>query len=174
MPMKINVGLSKKLGLPDYGSIGASCAVEINLDVLLPQDDTEAFRRHVRNAYVACAQAVNEELARHRAEASDSPGHDARPSAPPSGNTAKGNGSPRNGNATAGHPASEKQLNYARQLAKQISGLGVRRLESLAQKMYSKPLAGLTSLDASGLIDTLKSVKDGEIDLADVLGGGTA
>jgi hypothetical protein len=169
MPLKINVGLSKKLGLPDYGSLGASCAVEIQLDVLLPQDDTEAFRRHVRNAYVACAQAVNEELARHQAEASCSPGPDARPAGPPPGNTAKGNGGPRNGNATNGHPATEKQVNYARQLAKQIAGLGVRRLESLAQKMYSKPLAGLTSLDASGLIDTLKSVKEGALDLAQVL-----
>jgi hypothetical protein len=64
MPLTLSAGVSKKMGLPDYGSLGATCQVQVELDASLLKDDLETFHRHVRNAYVACSQAVQDELTR--------------------------------------------------------------------------------------------------------------
>ena len=188
MPMKLSIGLSKKIGLPDYGSLGATCNLELELDQQLITEDLDGFHDRVRRTFIACRQAVEDELAHHRPSRTNGsanstaangrasngrPTGSSRSSAPRSRDAAhNGNGreagSGRNGN---GNRASQKQIDYAQQLAGQIKGLGVRRLEALSQKMFSKPLAELSSLDASGLIDALKDIKTGAIELAAVLNG---
>jgi len=62
MPIKVNIGLSKKLGLPDFGSLGASAHVEFELDGGYDNGSTESFQDAVRRAYLACRQAVEAEL----------------------------------------------------------------------------------------------------------------
>lgn len=161
MPLKLNVGLSKKIGQPDYGSLGASCHIEVELDHALVFEDLDRFQERVSNVFDACRQAVTEELTRQPSPAAE-PAHNGYPSRPINGRETNG--------ASNGHRASQKQLDYAKQLAGQIRGLGVRRLEGLASKMFDKPLAGLSSLDASGLIDALKEIKVGKVDLAAALG----
>ena len=94
MPLKLNVSVSKKVGQPDFGSLGASCAVEVELPHNIVFDDLEAFHRHARNVYVAATQAVNDELARHEGNA-----------ATPNGN---GHAAVHNGN---GHTASNGHAN---------------------------------------------------------------
>jgi hypothetical protein len=148
MPLTVSVGLSQKVGQPDYGSIGASCNIQIELDSTLLTTDPVSFQRQIANAYGACREAVNTELARHQT------GEDPQ-STQESHSTGQTNGS----------RATSKQLEYARQLAGQIQGLGVRRLDELAGKMFGKPVADLTTLDASSLIDTLKQIKAGHIQL---------
>jgi hypothetical protein len=109
---------------------------------------------------------VNDELARHT-NGGNGEAAKAQPAQQSSGNGHQSNGNGGNG----AHRASAKQVDYINQLARQIRGLGVRRVESLADRMFGKPVADLTSLDASGLIDTLKSIKAGDINLDNVLNG---
>ena len=160
--LTLSVSTSKKIGLPDYGSLGASCGVELELDPRLLDRDLAAFHDRVRRAYVACAEAVNDELSRQQH------GQSHRTS----GGDPRGNGNTRNGHGNGnGHQATDKQLGYARQLAGQIEGLGLRRLDELCERMFRKSSVDLNSMDASGLIDTLKQIKAGDIDLAAALNG---
>jgi len=61
--MTVKVGLAKKVGQPDFGSLGASCDIELELDGGLLFHDLDGLQEKVRAAYVACRQAVNDELA---------------------------------------------------------------------------------------------------------------
>jgi hypothetical protein len=61
--LKLNVGTNRKIGQPDFGSAGASCNLELELDTGLFQD-LEGLQQVVRRAYAACNQAVQDELAR--------------------------------------------------------------------------------------------------------------
>jgi hypothetical protein len=179
MPLKTNVGISRKLADNNYGSRGASVNLEVELDSSLIQEP-QRFLDRIRQVFRLAQQAVDEELARCQqgngtaSPATNGATNDQSAQASNNGNIGNGAGSNHNGNGRNGQTvniASEKQLGYARQLAKGIQGLGIRRLETLAEKMYHRPLAALTTMDASGLIDTLKSIKAGEIDLDKVLAG---
>jgi hypothetical protein len=68
MPLKLSVSVSRKVGQPGFGSWGAECGVELelNMDMALLRTDLDGFQREVRDAYIACNQAVQDELARHQ------------------------------------------------------------------------------------------------------------
>ena len=169
MSFTLHVGITKKVGLPDYGSVGANCSVELEVDGALLGSDLDGFHHRVRHAFDACRQAVQDELARHQVpppQISPTNGGNGQLDSPPQRTAAPAN----NGNSSPPR-ASEKQVKYLRQLSGQIRGLGLRRLEIVCRRLTGKPLAELTSFDASSLIDTLKAVKDGDLDLNHVLEG---
>lgn len=182
MPLRVSVGLTKKLGMPNYGSVGALCNVEIELDGGLLQSDVAAFQRHVRNAYVACRQAVQEELASHVGKDPGSNGSTAQDAACSIAPAVNGCSTDLT-DATDGavilplEPSppriSKKQLEYATQLAGKIRRLGIRRLDNLAQKMFGQSVAELSGLDGSNLIEVLKDIRDGKLELELTLEGAT-
>ena len=64
MTHKVTVGLQQKIGQPNFGSIGASCSVEVHLD------DDEAIRpdlvtARVRQAFAQCRECIAKELSLH-------------------------------------------------------------------------------------------------------------
>jgi hypothetical protein len=169
MPLKTTVGLCQKVGLANYGSLGASCHVEFELQQMLVLQDPDAFRQQVRDAFDACRQAVEEELARHSRPPVTQPNH-----APPS--PSNGAGRPRfpdNNNRASRIPAgeSDKQLAYTRRLASQIPEVGFNGLDDLVRNLFAKPLGEITAAEASQLIDTLKAVKSGQTQLHDLFAG---
>lgn len=66
MAVKLSVGLQKKLGLPGYSSVGASCHVEFEVDSSMIESNLDGFHNKVNGAFVACQQAVDEQLARQQ------------------------------------------------------------------------------------------------------------
>jgi hypothetical protein len=68
MAMKIHVGLQKKVGQPNYGSLGASCQIEFEMDSTLLESNMDGFHDRVNGAFMACRQAVNLQLRQQESE----------------------------------------------------------------------------------------------------------
>ena len=73
MGMKISVGLQKKVGQPNYGSLGASCHVEFEIDAAMIESNLDGFHNKVNGAYLACRQAVNAQLRQQELGQSQAP-----------------------------------------------------------------------------------------------------
>jgi hypothetical protein len=148
--LKLNVGVSRKVGLPDYGSAGATCNVEVELDSGLLHNDLAGFHEQVRAAYVACQQAVHDELARLQATSTLPETNLA-----PAGLEPRRNGTPAvNGRVSLRKPATANQIRAIVALARRQNAdltdwlradFGVERPEDL------------TLSEASRHIDELKS-----------------
>ena len=73
MPLKLNVSVCRKEGRPDYGSEGASCSIELEVDGSLAENP-EAFHSRIKALYRLADHAVSDQL---------SGGHSAPPARRP-------------------------------------------------------------------------------------------
>jgi hypothetical protein len=104
MPLKLTVGVSRKIGLPRYGSSGASCALEVELDQTLLFHEVDALHEKVREAFDACRRAVSEELGREPEQFQES-------TLPPgNGDANSGNGQQSVQSSRHALPATERQI----------------------------------------------------------------
>jgi hypothetical protein len=196
----MNVGFSRKVGEANFGSRGASVNLEIEVEsgVVREPDKLQAKINYLFDLAKASVDAQlngGSQVQQQSLPVGGNGNNGNNGNNGGNGTYANGNGN-GNGNSNGGfsnanqanggngynghsngsngHRASDKQINFASQLAKGIRGLGTRRLESLTGRMFGKPLADLTSLDASSLIDTLKAIKEGRVSLDATLSEGTA
>lgn len=163
MPLRLNVGLSRKVGEPNFGSRGASLNLELELDSAIV-GEPERLQERIRELFGLAQQSINEEL--HGASG-------AAPVSPPATNV-NGNGAsdnnrrhtpPRsiaNGN---GHsrgqqrgstipPATASQIRALKAIAERQR----LTLENVLHQQYGVgDPAALTIAQASELIDDLNA-----------------
>ncbi len=71
MPNTLCVGVSQQIDQPHVGNLDVSCSLQIDLDEELVLPDSDDCLEKVRQAYIACHEAVTNELHRHRNGAPD-------------------------------------------------------------------------------------------------------
>lgn len=156
MPLTLNVGLSKKVGLPNYGSLGLSCSVEVELDTTLLFHDLDGFHDQVKQAYEACHQAVQDELLRQQ----DADSHNIHSQPTTSGNGHSTNGHSTNGRCVHGPPRDQTRPSTANQI-RAIEAIARRQnidlVDLLRQRFGTDQAADLSIIEASNLIEELNS-----------------
>jgi hypothetical protein len=152
MPTTLSIGFSKKIGLPDYGSAGANCQVEFEIDRSVLQEDLDAFHQVARKAFIACQQAVQDQLARQQ-PVNATANASAHPAA------ANGHGEASNGRSNGS--ARRATASQARALTTIATRHGVDLVRLLTDRYHVDRPEDLSIGDASRLIDELKGSTNG-------------
>ncbi len=132
--IKLNAGVSRKVGEPNYGSRGASVNVELELESSVV-NDTEALYEKIRRLFALAKKSVDEEL----------------------GISASGNNqapSTQSNNET--RPATDKQKNAIAAICNE----NAINADQEATGMFGRPVSLLTLPEASQLIDHLKDLRN--------------
>ena len=162
MTIKINVGVNKKIGLPDYGSAGSHCNIEIEADNSI-LDNPDQFFQRVQDACELARQSVDEELAHHRPGTST-----ANSRAEPQRQEYRNNDNSRSDNNSGGNRyiASAKQQQFIASLVKGVKGLDWKTLDKYCNSKWGNNTSQLSPKQASELIDDLKAAKEGRREIA--------
>jgi hypothetical protein len=149
MPLKASIGLSRKVGQENYGSLGANCQLEIELDASLI-GDAEAFHEKIKRLYALANQAVMDQLANTSSgtRSGNGNGH-AKPT-----NGHNGNG--RINGDTDNAPASNKQIKYLLDIARQRHQMNLTQTAEFCEEAVgTNDVYQLTKSQASLVIDKL-------------------
>src|SRR5262245_46269423 len=112
MPLKLNIGLSKKVGESNYGSRGATVNVEVEVESALANDPAK-LKDRIRQVFSLVRDSVAEEL-------NGGNGQPRSNAAAPKNQSDNGNG---NGNAQKGstpRPATQSQVRAIGAIAKRL------------------------------------------------------
>jgi hypothetical protein len=151
MPMKLQVGASRKIADGHYGSRGASVGLEIELDGSLVLD-AATLQERIRQLFYLVRQSLAEQLSGAGASPGDhTPTKNKKPSAP--------NGSPANGRRRNGlvRPATSAQIKALQAITQQqgvdLSAIlrqhyGLERPEDLSVELASDLIGSLRSAHA--------------------------
>lgn len=167
MPLKLTVGLTKKIGQPNYGSLGACCNIEFELDSHVQSRNPALLQAQIKEAFAACTQAVESELARQRSPS----GHVRAADAANRSGSANGHANGHtNGHSGNGHAANVHHQNgHRKPTARQATASQVKAIVSIASRLrldlarelqsrfqVDRP-ENLSISDASRLIGDLKT-----------------
>jgi hypothetical protein len=134
--IKLNAGVSRKIGEPNYGSRGASVNVELELESSVV-NDTDALYEKIRRLFALAKKSVDDELG-----ISTSASNGAEPSStPPAGET---------------RPATDKQKHAIAAICGENGFDG----DQEAMALFERSVIQLTLPEASHLIDHLKKLRD--------------
>jgi len=167
VPLRLNVGVSREVALPDYRSVGASCNLELEVDAGLLERNLDAFHARVRDVNVAAHQAVHDELARLHAGAQAGPPEHPRDDPRPDDRATRGRPETNGRRVDPPRGGGDRRPSARAATAKQVAALVAlaRRagadLEGLLHDQcgVARP-EELTLAQASRAIDLLKAAVD--------------
>ena len=164
MSVKLNIGLSRKVGEASFGSRGASINLEVELDNGVLNDPGQ-LRDRVQDLYMLARQSVDEELQRPAEAGPSEPSHANGNGQRRISHAANGNGHTNgqtNGRATNGH--GNGRIEVARATQSQIRAIfaiskrqGLDPHTVINERYRVHKMEELTIREASALIDDLKS-----------------
>ena len=161
MPLRLNIGLSKKIGLPDYGSLGASVNLELELDSGAI-GDPDRLHQQIRHLFGLAEKSVEEKLSGRQpnSQAGHGQGRDTQHNGSGNGHSrfSPGSGNGQNGQtsrrASHGRAATASQVRAIQAIT---SRQGVDLGQLLSNRYRIQNPEDLTLADASALIDELKT-----------------
>ena len=148
MPLKLNIGLSRKIGESNYGSRGASINVEMELDSTLVNDPPKLQER-IRQLFGLVKTSLAEQLNGNGSGSQNPSNVPAPATGQEQGN---GNGSPQHSNPP--RPATQSQVKAIFAIAR-AQKLNVHQV--LRDRFNVGKPEDLSIKEASQLIDSLKS-----------------